>query len=79
MVFPGEKKKPTPKHKVTLAKLRAKKEVLAHLRMNLVGSSVLGDAEEAAGLESTESRGAATGGIKAGPWLGQPCEKKHVF
>jgi len=44
------------KIKSPLAKLRAKQEVLAHLKMKLVGSSVLGEADEAAGLESTEEQ-----------------------
>lgn len=60
---------------VFLAKLRAEKEVLAHLKMNLVGSSVLGEATEAVG-QHREQR-AAIRYIKAGPWLGQPCKKKH--
>lgn len=55
----------TTTHKVTLAKPRAKNEVLAHLNKNLVENSVLGEAAEAARLESTESGGAATRGLQS--------------
>lgn len=61
MVFPEEgEKENQSKHKVTLAKLRAKKEVLAHLKMNLVGSSVL--VQEAAVLWRAQRVGIKRGG-----------------
>lgn len=55
----------TTTHKVTLAKPRAKNEVLAHLNKNLVENSVLGEAAEAARLESTEGGGAAARGLQS--------------
>lgn len=55
-----KKKKPQYKHKVTLAKLRAKKEVLAHLKINLAGSSVV--VQEAAVLWRAQRVGIKRGG-----------------
>lgn len=60
------------KHEVTLAKLRAKEEVLACHEP--VEDTVLGELL----MEGMRSRG-AMGGIKAGQWPGQHWEKKAVL
>lgn len=62
-----------------MAKLKAKKEVLSHLKMHLVENSILGEATEEDRLENTENEGTGTRSTKGDPWLGQPCEKKHIF